>query len=88
MLHGVLDPSAWFANDMSITSAGWPSAADEVDEAAVGDEVDAAAVGHRELLDELARHPRLGRERRSAGISISTLKWPVFERIAPSFISS
>ena len=25
---------------------------------------------------------------RSAGISISTLKWPVFDRIAPSFISS
>ena len=35
----------------------------EVDEPAVGDQVDAAAVGERELLDELARHARLARER-------------------------
>ena len=33
----------------------------EVDEPAVGDEVEAPSVGERELLDELARAPRLDR---------------------------
>ena len=49
----------------------------EVDEPAVGEQVEPAAVGEHELLDELARLARLGRERRAAPrMSISTLKWP------------
>ena len=46
--------SAWLAKLMSMTLAGWPSAHDEVHEAAVGEQVDRAAVGHHELLDERA----------------------------------
>ncbi len=66
-----------------------PLGGGEVDEPALADQVEPAAVGQRELVDELARLARLDGERRAApAISISTLKWPVLARIAPSFIRS
>ena len=48
---------------MSITWRRVPLGGGEVDEPALGEQVDRAAVGERELLDELARLARLGRER-------------------------
>ena len=46
-----------------MTWAGMPLGDGEVDEPPVGEQVDPAAVRERELLDELARLARLGRQR-------------------------
>ncbi len=60
----------------------------QVDEAAFAQQVDLAAVAQRELLDE-SRVVRFDDDIfSSAGMSISTLKWPELEMIAPSFIAS
>ena len=88
MLHGVLEAERLVREGHVHHERRMPLGGREVDEAAVGDQVDAAAVRHRELLDELASLRVSVASARSAGISISTLKWPVFERIAPSFISA
>ena len=54
--------SAWFANDMSMTSAGWPSAAARLTSLPFADQVQAPAVRERELVDEGPGLARLDRE--------------------------
>src|SRR5262249_35091231 len=63
ILHGVLRPERLVrerhVHDESRVALGRA----EVDEPALGYQVETPPVGHRELLDELARVPRLGRQR-------------------------
>ena len=61
----------------------------QVDQAAFAQQVDLASVAQRVLLDERRAWCACDDDIfSSAGISISTLKWPEFEMMAPSFIAS
>ena len=77
---------AWLAKDMSMTCAGCPSAAARLIRRPSPSRLSLPPVGERELIDDArARAPHRD-ICRSAGMSISTLKWPVLARIAPSFM--
>ena len=80
---------AWFANDMSMTAAGCPSAAARFTRRPSASRMQATAVAHRVLVDELADPPHAAAESSaSAPLSISTSKWPAFAMTAPSFMTS
>jgi len=70
-----------------MTEAGWPSAVEEIDEAAFGEEID---FGGRPFILKFVDHGGGLRACRwtifsSAGISISTLmKWPELQTMAPT----
>ena len=80
--------SAWFANDMSMTMAGCPSAAARL--------MRRPSPSRNTRLPPFRRYSSTnGRAtflltdmRSSAGMSISTLKWPEFATIAPSFMAA
>ena len=72
-----------------MTAAGMPFGGGQVDEPAFAQQVDPLPVLQRVLLDEVAHGARARRAGfSSAGMSISTLKWPELQMIAPSFITS
>src|ERR1035441_1976301 len=80
--------SAWSAKLISITDAGCPSAADRLIRRPSPSRL-MRRPSFSEYSSTKVRVVRLEDESfSSAGISISTLKWPEFEMMAPSFISS
>jgi hypothetical protein len=60
----------------------------QVDEPAFAQQVDAAAVGHVYSSTNSRTVRRDGEISSRAGMSISTLKWPVLATMAPSFMTS
>src|SRR5271165_3920197 len=80
--------SAWSAKLISITDAGCPSAAARLISRPSPSRL-ILRPSFKEYSSTKARVVRFDDDIfSSAGISISTLKWPEFEMIAPSFISS
>src|SRR5205823_6979981 len=67
--------------------AGMAFGAGEIDQPAFAEHGDAVAALQRVLVDELAHGPLL-RVLLSQPMSTSTLKWPLFATMAPSFIFS
>src|SRR6266404_4780807 len=80
--------SAWLAKLMSITRAGCPSAAEMFTRRPSASRYSRRPSARVNSSTKVRASRVSTASSRSAGMSISTLKWPVWQLIAPSFITS